>query len=372
MMDAWDRLGSPVVEIDTPALLVDAALLEANIARMSAFGRRTGIGIRPHAKTHKTPMIAHMQLAAGAVGLCCQKVGEAEVLATGGVREILLTNEIVGRAKLERLVGLARHASITVAVDDVSAAEAMAAAGRRAGVTIGVVVDIDVGQGRCGVAPGQPALELGEQIAGLGGLRLRGLQGYHGRIQHSVGYEARSKVAREANARLMETRALFERGGLSLEIVSGAGTGTYETEGAVSGMTDVQPGSYVFMDRQYREIGGRSGPEYDDFQCALTVLATVMSTPAQDRLVVDAGTKALSTDAGPAAVLEPGWAYEPAGDEHGVLRRTGEGRRPRLGDTIRLLPSHCDTTVNLYDRYHVIRDDRLEAVWPIPGRGQIR
>ena len=370
---AWDRIGCPVEEIDTPALLVDLDILEGNIRRMAEFGGRTRVGIRPHAKAHKTPLIAQRQLAAGAVGLCCQKVGEAEVMVAGGVRDVLLSNEVVGAAKLARLVPLARLARITVAVDAVEAAETLAAAARAAGVTIGVVVDVDVGQGRCGVAPGAPALGLAEKLAAMPGLALCGLQGYQGKLQHVVGHAARAQEAREANARLMETRALFEARGLSLEIVTGGGTGTYDTEGAIAGMTDIQPGSYIFMDRQYREIGGRSGPVYDDFACALTVLATVMSVPAASRLVLDAGLKALSNDAGPAAVLDlPGWEYAPAGDEHGLLMARGEGRRPRLGETVRLLPSHCDTTVNLYDRFHIVRGGHLEAVWSIPARGRIR
>lgn len=370
---AWDRIGCPIEEIDTPALLVDLDLLEGNIRRMAEFGGRTRVGIRPHAKAHKTPLIAQRQLAAGAVGLCCQKVGEAEVMVAGGVRDVLVSNEVVGAAKLARLVPLARLAQITVAVDAVEAAEALAAAARAAGVTIGVVVDVDVGQGRCGVAPGAPALGLAEKLAAMPGLALRGLQGYQGKLQHVVGHAARAQAAREANARLMETRALFEARGLQLEIVTGGGTGTYDTEGAIAGMTDIQPGSYIFMDRQYREIGGRSGPVYEDFAIALTVLATVMSGPAASRLVLDAGLKALSNDAGPAAALDlPGWEYAPAGDEHGLLMARGEGRRPRLGETVRLLPSHCDTTVNLYDRFHIVRGGHLEAVWSIPARGRIR
>ena len=171
----------------------------------------------------------------------------------------------------------------------------------------------------------------------------------------------------------METRALFEKNGFPLEIVTGGGTGTYDTEGVTPGMTDIQPGSYIFMDRQYREIGGLASPTYDDFESSLSVLATVMSTPTPDRLVLDAGLKALSNDTGPAAPVDlPGWEYKPAGDEHGLLVRCGDGPRPSLGDTVRILPSHCDTTVNLYDQFHVVRAGTLEAIWSIPGRGKTR
>lgn len=373
MEACWDGIGIPIPEIDTPALLLDAAALEDNIRRMADFAARAKVGLRPHAKAHKTPLIAHKQLAAGAIGICCQKVGEAEVMVAGGVPDVLITNEVVGVAKVARVVTLARHASVTVAVDAVEPAELLAAAARSAGVTVGVVVEVDVGQSRCGVPPGGPAASLGEALARTYGLQLRGLQGYQGSIQHMVGYAARSEAGRQANARLMECRALFEERGLPLAIVTGGGTGTYDIEGRAPGMTDIQPGSYIFMDREYREIGGARGPVFEDFACSLTVLATVMSAPTRDRVVVDAGVKALSTDAGPAALLQPaGWEYRPAGDEHGILTRVGDGPSLRLGDTVRLLPSHCDTTVNLYDHFHVVRDGRLEAIWTIPARGRTR
>ena len=371
---AWDRIGCPIEDIDTPALLIDAAALDRNIERMADFGRSAGIHIRPHAKAHKTPMIAHRQLKAGAIGICCQKVGEAEVMAAGGIPDILISNEVIGKAKLSRLVALARYTRITVAVDSKIGAEMLAEAAAAAGVTVGVVIDVDVGQGRCGVAPGDPAVLLGHDITKLPGIAFRGIQGYQGRLQHVHGYAQRVTAAQQANVRLMETKSLLERGGFGLEIVTGGGTGTYETEGRVAGMTEVQPGSYIFMDRQYQEIGGRSGILYDDFDTSLTVLATVVSAPTGDRVVLDAGLKALSNDAGPAAVIGlPGWTYEVAGDEHGILRRAGDqASRPHIGDRVHLLPSHCDTTVNLHDRFHVVRNGILESVLSIAARGRIQ
>ena len=369
----WEGIGCPIEAIDTPALLVDFDALQRNIERMAAFGAAHGVAIRPHAKTHKTPIIAHMQIAAGAIGQCAQKVGEAEVLVAGGVADVLIANEVVGFEKLARLAALARTARITVAVDDELAAEALAEAASAAQVTVGVVVDIDVGQERCGVAPGQAALELGRRVAGLAGLEPRGLQGYHGAIQHVHGFEARTERAREANARLLDTAALFEADGLARDIVTGAGTGTYAVEGAQSGMTEIQPGSYIFMDRQYREIGASGSDTYDDFEPALTVLATVMSTPTAARVVTDAGLKALSSDVGLPQLLDrPGWTYAFGGDEHGLLVGEGERAPIALGEKVRLLPSHCDTTINLYDRYHVVRGGALAAVWPIAARGRTR
>lgn len=370
---AWDRIGDPLEAIDTPVLLIDAAACERNLARMAAFARRADVAVRPHAKAHKSGIIAQRQLVHGAIGVCCQKVGEAEAMAAAGVRDILVSNEVVGRAKWARLAALARVATLTVAIDSREAAEGLASAAVCAGVTLGAVVDVDLGQGRCGVRPGPEAVALGEQVARMPSLVLRGLQGYQGKLQHLDGYDARRRAALDAQARLMEVRTAFERAGLPLEIVSGGGTGTYDTVGSMPGMTEIQPGSYLFMDRHYRSIGGRASDLFDDFECALTVLATVISAPTPDRRVVDAGLKAVTNDSGPAGLVDlPGWEYAVAGDEHGLLVTRGEGRPLKIGDTVRILPSHCDTTVNLYDVYHVVRDGRLEAVWSIDARGKLR
>ena len=364
-------IGEPVEEIDTPALLIDLPALDRNIDRMAKFGSLHGIGIRPHAKAHKTAIIAQMQMRAGAVGLCCQKLGEAEALVAGGITELTITNEVVESPKLKRLAALARFAQITVAIDALAAAEALSRAAQSLGTKIGVIVDVDVGQERCGVAPGAPALEIARKLIGLPNLTFRGLQGYQGKLQHVKGYDARARAAKDANSRLMEARSLLERHGLPLDVVTGGGTGTYDVEGVAPGMTDIQPGSYIFMDRAYREIGGKNGPVYDDFETALMVLSTVMSTPTTDRVVVDAGLKSLSNDSGSAQLIDcPGWIYSPAGDEHGVLLREADGKPIKLGHKVHLRPSHCDTTVNLFDRFHGIENGRLVAVWQITGRGK--
>ena len=371
MEPSFDGIGGPVAAIDTPALLVDYDALGRNIARMAEFSRRQGVAIRPHAKTHKTPAIAHMQIAAGAIGQCAQKVGEAEVLVAGGIADVLVANEVVGSTKLHRLATLARRASITVAVDHPDAGAALAQAARHHGVTIGAVVDVDVGLGRCGVLP-DDALALGTHVNALEGLVLRGLQGYHGAIQHVLGFAQRAEAARAASAQLAVAVEQFRQAGLATDVVTGAGTGTYEVQGSSGLFTELQPGSYIFMDRQYCEIGGQGGEVYDDFEPALFVLATVMSTPADDRVVLDSGYKALSTDAGPALLLgKPGWTYTYGGDEHGIIKGGGAGAAPMtLGEKVRVQPSHCDTTINLYDRYHIFSGDELIAVWPIAARGR--
>ncbi|MGH7043993.1 MAG: DSD1 family PLP-dependent enzyme [Acetobacteraceae bacterium] len=365
-----DPIGCPVAEIDTPALLIDRAAMQRNIDAMARFTRAAGLNLRPHAKAHKCPEIARLQLTAGAIGLCCQKLDEAEALIDAGIDNVLIANEIMGRGKLPRLAGLARRGRMIVAIDNIDAAHALSDCLVAAGAQIGAVVDLDLGQRRCGVPPGAPALELGRRIAVLPGFALKGLQGYQGKLQHIPGYANRARAADAAHAALAETRQMFAASGLPVEIVTGAGTGTYDTDGVRSAMTEIQPGSYIFMDRQYRAIGGRAGDIFEDFEPALSVLATVMSTPTTDRVIVDAGLKALPTDGGLPALLDhPGWNYNPAGDEHGALLRAGGGPAPRLGEVVRLLPGHCDTTVNLYDAFHVIEDGRLAAIWPIPGRG---
>ncbi len=368
-----DRIGCAVGEIDTPALLVDYDILSDNISRMAEYCRASNIGLRPHSKAHKTPAIAQMQIAAGARGVCCQKTGEAEVMRESGARSILISNEIVGAAKIQRLVCLAKTCELIVAVDNPQAAAWISEAFQEESLRANVVIDVNLGQDRCGVDPGQTALDLATTIVRIPGLRLRGIQAYHGRLQHLVGLEVRNEATKRAHALLEETIALFRKHGLSTEIVSGAGTGTYDFDARSGLFTEIQPGSYIFMDAHYRSIGGRMGAVYDDFKSSLTVLASVISTPKPDRIVTDSGLKAMTNDSGLPQLYDlAGWEFSFAGDEHGLLKRVDEGDSPRLGDKIRLIPSHCDTTINLYDELHAIRNGQLFAVWPVKARGRIR
>ncbi|MFQ5896258.1 MAG: DSD1 family PLP-dependent enzyme, partial [Nitrospinota bacterium] len=316
-------------------------------------------------------LLAHKQLALGATGVCCQKVGEAEVMVAAGVGDVLVANEVVGQEKSRRLAALAHHARVTVAVDHPENARAHASAARRDGVEIGVLVDLDVGQRRCGVEAGKPALELARLVASLPGLRLRGLQAYAGHHQHLVGFEARREAETRALDRVAETKAMLEAEGIPVEVVSAGGTGTYNITGLHPVVSEVQAGSYIFMDAQYRAVGGKAGPAFEDFECALTVLTTVMSTPGRGWAVVDAGHKAVTTDAGmPLVKGEGGVRYQPAGDEHGRLLLENPRREFKLGDKLELIPSHGCTTINLYDFYHALRGGRLEAIWRVAARGR--
>jgi 3-hydroxy-D-aspartate aldolase len=359
-------VGTPVGEIDTPALVVELPAYERNLDRMAASLAGTGVRLRGHAKTHKCPVVALHQIARGAVGSCCQKVSEAEAMVYGGVRNVLVSNEVVGARKIARLAALARQAEVAVCADDPGNVRDLDEAARAFGVRLPVLVEIDVGMSRCGVQPGEPALALARHVAAQRGLRFAGLQAYHGRAQH-INEEAKRRAAIDvAIDQVRQTADLLKRHGLPCETVSGAGTGTYRWEAASGVYTEVQAGSYCFMDVEYGLVEGFPR----EFEQSLYVLATVMSRPTPDRAVVDAGLKALSVDKGVPRVRGPaGVEYQRASDEHGVLRLEGDGRGLALGDRVWLVPGHCDPTINLHDWYVAVRDGRVEALWPITARG---
>lgn len=369
-MTTWSWLGCPKAELDTPALLIDLAAFEANLETLRALTARAGIAYRPHAKAHKSPLLARKQLQAGAIGVCCAKLGEAEVMVAAGIPGILVTAEVVGPAKLRRLVATARHGDVMVVADHPAAVAELAAAAQAAGVELGVLVEVDVGQGRCGTPPGAPALALARQIADAKGLVFRGVQGYHGAIQGIVEYPRREAEARAAVGRLLETAELIRKDGLPAEIITAGGTGTLPFDAAARGLTEVQPGSYIFMDATYSRIQWNAAGDQPPFRPSLTILGTVISRPARDRAVVDVGWKAASSDSGsPVPIGVPGARFDFGGDEYGVLRF--DGTCPlELGARVEFSPSHCDTTVNLHDQYFALRDGVVEAVWPIPGRGK--
>ena len=351
-------------QVDTPALLLDLDAVERNLDRMAALVAATPVKLRPHAKTHKTARIAQMQLDRGAIGVCCAKLAEAEVLADGGIAELLITTEIVGAEKVRRLIALARRAHATTVVDDARAAAALSAAAQAAGVQLDVLVDVDVGQHRTGTAPGDAAVALGRAVAAMPGLRLRGLQGYEGHVQHITAPEERRAANAASMALLCSTAAAFTAAGLATDIVTTGGTGTALFSAGFDAVTDVQPGSYVVMDSQYGDVQGIG------FENALTVLATVLSV-RDGWAIVDAGRKSLSDDGGPLRALGVDAEVRLAGDEHGKLLFAGAPSLA-LGAAVRFVPSHCDTTINLYDEYVVHRSGTVLERWPIVARGRTR
>ncbi len=364
------EIGMSLDEVDTPALIIDLDAFERNLQRLPERIAGRGVRLRPHAKTHKCPVIALQQIARGAVGVCVQKVGEAEAMVHGGVADVLVTNEIVGRQKLRRLMALAHLARLGVCADDAGQIDALAAAAAEAGVTMPVYVEVNMGGNRCGVEPGAPALALARQVADSPHLAFAGLQAYHGSAQHLRGWEERRAAIAEAIAKAGSTRELIERDGISCPVVTGAGTGSFELEAASGVYTELQCGSYIFMDADYGRNLDPDGAPTRAFEPSLFVWATVMSRPTTERAIVDAGLKALAFDSGPPVVWdEPAATYERASDEHGRLAVTGATNRLFIGDKIRLVPGHCDPTVNLYDWYVGIRGNRVEAIWPITARG---
>ena len=354
-----------VGDIDTPALVVDLDVFERNLSAMAAYFRGRRAQLRPHSKSHKCPEIARRQLAAGAIGITCAKLGEAEVMAAHGLGPLLIANQIVGRLKVTRLMALAQRADVTVAVDGADNVAELSAAAVAAGVRLPVLVEVDVGMGRCGVPPGPAALALCRAVARAPGLRLAGLMGFEGHIVDQPSLEQRERGCLAALALLEETRATVEADGLPVEIVSGGGTGTYQIAGSRPPLTEVQAGSYVFMDASYKAIDGM-----DAFDCALTLLSTVVSRPHERRAVVDAGAKVLSTDQGlPVPLGVPGARVGGLSEEHGRLDFAAPSPL-RVGDRVSLLPSHCCTNVNLHDRLYAVRGERVEAVWEVAARGR--
>nr|WP_294510830.1 DSD1 family PLP-dependent enzyme [uncultured Rhodopila sp.] len=357
-------------EIDTPALVIDLDAFEFNLDTMARLLEPTGVKLRAHAKTHKSPVIAHMQIARGAVGNCVQKVAEAEVLAWGGIPDILVSNEVVGAAKLARLCALSRIAKVAVCADAAEQVAAIEAAAADAGIRMTVLVEIDVGAGRCGVQPGPEAVALATRIAGSKHLIFGGLQAYHGSAQHKRTPEERRTMiggAVEASRRTIEQ---LRQQGLSCPIVGGAGTGTFEIESQSGVYNEMQAGSYVFMDADYARNLDEAGGFVSTFRHALFVLASVMSASKPGVAVLDAGLKSLAVDSGmPTVWQRPDIQYVGASDEHGKLAVGRETVAPRLGEKLRLVPGHCDPTVDKFDWYVGVRGGRVECLWPVAARG---
>ena len=368
--------GQSFAEIDTPALIVDLDAFERNLVAMAAFAEAHGIRLRPHAKTHKSPDIALRQMAHGAVGQCCQKVSEAEILVAGGVGDVLVTNEIASPAKLDRLARLARTARIGLCVDHVDGVREAAEAAARHDVTLDVMVEIDVGGRRCGVAPGEAAVRVAEAVACSNTLRFAGLQAYHGAAQHMRSIDERREAIERAAFATRNTVERLSQAGLECPVVSGAGTGTFELETQSGIWNELQCGSYIFMDADYARNRQADGSPFRSFEHALFILAQVMSKPVPDRAIIDAGHKTASVDSGmPVPFQREGAIYTKPSDEHGVL--TGDPiALPHRGDRLLLMPGHCDPTVNLHDWYVGVRglhgpDAHVELLWPVAARGAV-
>src|SRR5215831_16135789 len=350
-------IGQNKSELSTPSLCLELNIFEANLQKMSEHVKRSGIGLRPHAKSHKCPQIALRQVNSGALGVCAATIREAEAMSRAGVNGILITSEMVGRHKIDRLLALTSAAPDTMSVvDNPRHVEELDDAAGAAGVRPRVLIDMDLGLRRTGVGGVDAGVSLAEKICRTSSLSA-----------HVAGFEERRAHSLKSMEPAVELLSRLRRSGMPAEILSGGSTGTYNIDPEMEGMTELQAGSYIFMDVDYHMIGGKTGSEFDDFGFSLSVIASVISKSHDGVATVDAGFKALATDRpfGPELKGRPGVKYHFGGDEHGILEiRDGEDNL-RVGDRLEFFVPHCDPTVNLYDRIHCIRNDRIEAVWGI-------
>jgi D-serine deaminase-like pyridoxal phosphate-dependent protein len=365
------RVGDGVDAVDTPALVIDLDAMERNLATMAAFAQTCGLRLRPHAKMHKSAAIAQLQMRAGAVGVCVQKVGEAEALADAGVTDLYISNEVIEPRKLARVAALAGRVTLAIAVDSALGIGRLAQALTAAGTSLAVFVEIDVGHGRCGV-PATAASGLAHRVVSHG-LRFAGLQAYHGRAQHLRSPAEREAAIRHAIGQVRAAQAGITSAGLACPLVTGAGSGSFVLEAASGVYGELQCGSYLFMDRDYAD--NEPAAAAPRFEHALFVKSQVMSR-GESHAVVDAGHKAHAIDSGLPRVWQRELAFANGGDEHGILMpKQPGGALPALGETVWLVPGHCDPTVNLHDHYIAVRGGLdhgvVEAVWPIDARGRL-
>ncbi len=360
-------------DLDTPALCLDLDKFEKNIATMQAALKKYGTPSRPHAKTHKCAAIAKRQIATGSIGICCAKLGEADAFLKAGIGQVLMTTSNPSPRKVRHAMQLRKkHRDFIQAVDEERNARDLSAAAKEAGLVADVVIDVAVGT-RSGSPAGEGALALAKLIDTLPNLKLRGMLSYDGGVQHAKGFANRKARALKTIEPNVATFELMKKAGLNMEIFSGGGSGTYNIMHLVPGFTDIQVGSYLFMDMQYLAIGSESGDEvYTDFAPSLTVLTTILNDRFPERLTTDAGSKALTLNQPPAGVIgEPGMAYTAGSDEFGSIRfTTAPSKTYKIGDKLEVIVPHCDPVVNEYDVMYGTRKDRVELVWPITGRGR--
>ena len=364
-------IGMTLGQVDTPALLIDLDRFEHNLELMQNRMNQAGMRLRPHAKTHKCAHIAQQQIALGAVGVCCQKVSEAEALARGGVTDIMVTNQVIGTTKVERLAVLARRIKLSVCVDDAGNVHELAAAARKLDTKLDVLVEIDVGAHRCGVAPGVGVLDLVRLLENDKRLNFIGLQAYQGAAQHLRDFNDRKAAIERATELTRDTVNTLNKHGYTCQVIAGGGTGTHLFESTSGVYNEVQAGSYIFMDADYGKNLNQNG-EYDhEFEYSLFVLTSVMSRTQEAFAVVDAGLKSMSFESGlPDIYGHTDYRYTAASDEHGRLKVSTDSP-VRLGDKLKLIPSHCDPTVNLHDWFICLRGEIVEAIWPVTARGAI-
>ena len=349
--------------IPTPSLVLDVEKFENNIKKMNSYLANQGVNLRAHSKTHKTPMIAHQQIKSGAIGICCATVGEAEVMVNSGVDNILIANEVIGEDKIRRVVNLARYANVMVAVDNAKNIDDLSSAAKIVNISLGVLIEIDVGMGRCGVRNMDEAVLLAKKIKESSNIELKGIMGYEGHAVFILDKEERIESGRLANSKLVNAADAIRKEGIKVEIVSGAGTGTFNIAGEFTGITEIQAGSYIFMDLTYEKVGL-------PFEQSLFVLASVVSCPDDETVILDSGMKSISVERECPKVVE----YEnlevlKLAEEHAKCHLNSKTHSPKPNDKLHLVMSHCCSTINLHDKIYVIRNGLIEGIWPIAARG---
>lgn len=355
----------PRSALPTPALLIDRAALDRNIAAMADWAADRPIRLRPHAKTHKSADIAHRQIAAGATGICCAKLGEAQALAAQGIDDILITSPVVPVQAVQRLAALAQRIRLAIVVDHGDNVDRIAASG----AVLDMLIDIDPGMHRTGVTSAEAAVALARQVAAADTLRYRGVQFYCGSLQHVASLTERQAAIAERTDYLRQVIDRLRDAGLAPEVVTGGGTGSFAIDAELGVLTELQVGSYLFMDREYRDCE----PAGPSFEPALFLDTRVVSANTPGQVTVDAGLKAMATEAGPPMVhsgAHPQSTWRFLGDEHGMLATPAGEPDPALDQLVALIPPHCDPTVNLYDRYAVCEGDAVIGFWPVTARGR--
>ena len=363
------EVGMALEDVSTPALIVDLDAFERNVKLMREFIEEKGIRHRAHAKTHKSADIALYQIEhGGACGVCCQKVAEAEALVAGGVKDVLVSNQVVDPKKIDRMAQMAKSARVIVCVDDLGNVDDLSAAAVKHGVTLECLVEIDCGAGRCGVQWGEPVVEIASKIDASEGLTFSGLQAYQGAAQHVHDFEERKGKIDIAVDQVAKTVDMLKAAGLECDIVGGAGTGSYYFEGGSGVYNEMQCGSYIFMDADYQRVLDEKGEYISEFENALFIWTSVMSHTKADKAICDAGLKAQSVDSGlPVIYGRDDVEYIKCSDEHGVISDPNSALK--LNDKLKLVPGHCDPTCNVYDWYVGYRNGKVECLWPVTARG---
>lgn len=364
-MENLPPIGCTKDDLDTPALCLDLDIMEANIRAVAATCRRHGVGWRPHAKGHKVAAVAQAQIAEGAIGVTCAKLAEAEAMAAGGVRDVLIANMIVGPHKVRRLVELRRVADPIICLDHIDQALPISRAMAEAGLRLRAIVEVDIGLRRVGIGPGEAVLKFARQLGELNGIELAGIMGYEGHLLAVDDADKKATAIREALATLVDTRDLLVASGIACPIVSCAGTGSYLYAARQPGVTELQAGGAIFMDAYYRHKC-----QVPDLDFALTISATVVSRPAAERAIIDAGRKTMHGDFQPPLVIgRDDIRVGRLSAEHGELELAPSAQNLRIGDRLSVVPGYADLTTVLHNQYYCFRGGRLAAIWPITARG---